>query len=153
MANISKQELQNNGKWWTWVLINEFDTFIHISDTPITDDEAGVLVEQYRDIHLYDNVPQSRIDIMDYRDAIYEAVKFIKTTNPNLTQWNNYLSQQIWDNAIAIRWFLAVLTKELANRQDLDLSEWTETEVLSKLKIWIINTPARKIEKVLFGIG
>lgn len=152
MAVITRQELQGNGIWWTWINYEGYDTFIHESPTQISEEEAIILKDNYIDMHLYDTTYQTSVSVYDNIDVIKSAVTFIKIENPNLSQWNNYLASLVWDDALAVRWFLAILAKELSNRKDLDLTQWTETEVLSKLKAWIIATPARKLGKILFGI-
>lgn len=152
MAVISKQELQPSGKWWTWVNYEGFNTFIY-EGLQISEQEAQTLADNYNVLHQYDNTPQVLISIYDNKETIRNAIAYIKTENPNFTQWNNYLATLVWDDALMIRWFLAILAKELANRKDIDLTQWTETEVLSKLKTWIIDTPTRKLEKIIFGFG
>jgi len=153
MAVITRQELQSTGKWWTWINHEGLNTFIVDTVTKITEAEAVVLKNKYLDDNLYNSVLKAEVSIYDNKQVIVDAVTFIKTTNPNLTQWNNYLSSLSWYDSLAVRWFLAVLAQRLAERNEVGLSAYTETEVLNKLKVWIIATPPRKLAKVLFGDG
>ena len=50
-----------------------------------------------------------------------------------------------------VRYFLASLARRLAERGDVELSDFTETQVLAKLKPFIQNTPAKKLAKIVFG--
>ena len=151
MTVISRQELQSNGKWWTWINYIDFNTFIYVSSYPITENEAIVLKDDYLDVHQYDTISQIIISIYDNAEQIRNAIAFIKINDPNLTQWNAYLASLAWDDALAVRWFFAILAKGLADRKEIDLTVFTEVEVLSKLKTWIINTAVRRLEKILFG--
>jgi hypothetical protein len=151
MAVISKQELQDTGKWWTWVNYEGFNTFIYESADQITEQQAVALKDKYLDDHLYDGIPQVVVNLYENREVLRDAIVFIKTTDPTLNQWNAYLAILTWDNALAVRWFLAKLAQALADRKEIDLGTFTETEVLSRLKTWIIAQSPRRLEKVLFG--
>ncbi len=151
MAVISKQELQGNGNWWTWINYEGFNTFIVDTSTQISEADAVVLKNKYIDDHLYDTAPQAMINIYDNREILQNAIVFIKANNPNMTQWNAYLATQGWDNAYMIRWFMAMIARELASRNEITLGAYSEAEVLNRLKTWIINAPARRLEKILFG--
>jgi len=148
---ITKQELQSTGKWWTWINYEGLNTFIVDTVSQISEAEAVVLKDKYIDNHLYDDLPQASISIYDNKQVIVDAITFIKTTNPNLSKWNDYLSSLLWQDALAIRYFFAILAQKLSERKEVDLSNYTETEVLSKLKTFFIDTPARRLEKIIFG--
>ena len=151
MAVISKQELQSTGKWWTWINYEGLNTFIVDTITQISEAEAVIMCNKHLDDHLYDTVTSFVVNIYNNREVIRDAIVFIKTIDPNMTQWNAYLASLSWDNALMVRWFLAMLARELASRAEVSLSAFTETEVLNKLKTWIINAPARRLEKIVFG--
>lgn len=152
MAVITRQEEYRPGHWYTWVNTEGYNTVMLDTPYQMTEEQAVAFQADYLDRHLYDNTPQASVSIYDNLEVIRAAVTYIKTANPNLTQWNAYLAVLPWDDALAVRWFLAVLARELAQRAEISLGEFTETEVLSKLKTWIINTPARRLEKILFNI-
>lgn len=151
MAYITKQELQSSGKWWTWINTEGYNTVIQETSYQMDETEATAIRETYLDQHLYDNVYQANINIYDYKETISNAVTFIKTENPTLNQWNNYLASLPWYDGIMVRWFLAILAQKLAERAEVTLDVFTETEVLAKLKTFIINSPPRRLRKILFG--
>jgi len=152
MTIITKQEINGSGKYLSWINYEGLNTFIVETNTQLLENEAVVIKDKYLDNHLYETVSQIIIYIYDFKENIRNAIVFMKTTNPNLTQWDNYLNSRPWDESLMVRWFLARLASELANKKEFDLSVYTETEVLSKLKTWIIYKPARELEKVLFGM-
>lgn len=151
MAYITKQELQSSGKWWTWINTEGYNTIIQETSYQMDETEATSIREIYLDQHLYDNVYKMTVDVYEHRDIIVNTVTFIKTENPNLSQWNNYLASLSWHDALMVRWFLAVLAQKLAERAEVSLDAFTETEVLAKLKTFIINSPPRRLRKILFG--
>lgn len=151
MPYITKQELHSSGKWITWINTEGFNTIMVDTPHQLTEEEAISIRNNYLEVHLYDDTPKAFINVEEFYGTIREAVVFIKTTNPTLTQWNNYLASLQWDDAYLIRWFLARLAVNLADRAEVDLSNYTENQVLAQLKTWIINTPARRLEKVIFG--
>lgn len=150
MTAILKQEHNQQG-WFTWIYISDTESLMTITDYQMLEAEALDIQTKHYDIHLYDAFPFEQISLYDFKDTLRNAVEFIKTTNPNLTQWNNYLASLYWYDAVMVRWFLAVLARKLADRAELTLSDYTETEVLSRLKTYIINNPARKLAKIFFG--
>ena len=149
---ITHQELQGTGKWWTWISTEGFNTVIVETDTQMTQAAAIAYRISYLEAHLYDAVPQAIVSVYDNTQVLVDAITYIKTNNPTLTQWNAYLAALPWYDAYAVRWFLAMLARELANRNEVTLSDFTETEVLSRLKTWILNAPARRLAKIVFGM-
>lgn len=149
MTAIQQQE-QNGSRWFTWIEVAGGSHMI-ITSYQVTESEALEIQAQYYDEHLYDGYNTVSISVEENKQVLKDAVIFIKTTNPNLTQWNNYLNGLAWYDAAMVRWALFVLAKNLADRNDIVLSDVTETEVLAKLRTWIINSPARLIAKVFYG--
>lgn len=103
--------------------------------------------------HLYDNVRQETINILDHAELIREFITLVKQ-NPtvNLTQYNNWLGTKQWWESATIRFLVYKLAMALASKAEVTLTSYTETQVLQKLRDWIVATPARKIEKVIFNI-
>lgn len=141
------------GKWRVMWSIDASNSIMLKFDHNPTDQEVTDEANAYlnNDEYVYRTVTKIPIVIENFKDIIEDAVKFIKTTNPNLTQWNTYLGSQSWYNASVIRWFTFALATGLAARNDINLANYTETEVLGKLKIWIIATPAAKLRKIIWG--
>lgn len=150
MAAIQKQE-QNAQGWFTWVYISDQESLMLITPYQMTESEALEVQTKHYDLHLYDAFPFEQVSLYDYKEILREAITFIKQTNPTLNQWNTYLAGLPWYDAVMVRWFLAVLARKLADRAELSLSDYTETEVLSRLKTYIINNPVRKLAKIFFG--
>lgn len=151
MSIITRQELQGSGKYWSWINHEGLNTFIVETDTQLSEDDAIILKNKYLDDHLYDALSQVIVSIYENKEIIVAAVTFIKTTNPSLSQWNNYLAGISWNDALAVRWFLAILANKLADNREITLSSYTETQVLNSLKTFFINTSARRLTKILFG--
>lgn len=74
-------------------------------------------------------------------------------SNPNLTlnQYNTYLNSKQWYESSLIRFFIFQLSIGLSERFDISLAGETETSILSAVKNWIIETPANKIRKIVYG--
>ncbi len=142
------------GKWRVlWSIDASNSIMLKFQHNP-SDQEVIDKVNTYliSDEYVYRTVTKLPIVIEDFKDVIENAVIFIKTTNPNLTQWNTYLSNQSWYHASVVRWFLFSLATRIAAQKEIDLTDFTETQVLGKLKTWIIATPAAKLRKVIWGI-
>lgn len=150
MAAITKQE-QSGSLWHTWISTEGLNTVMLITNNQITEEEALAIQTKWLSDHLYDSIPQEVVSIYDYREVIRNAVEFIKIEEPNLTEWNTYLGTLAWDDALMVRWFLAMLAKKLANRGEITLSSYTENQVLAELRVFIVNTPIRRLEKIIFG--
>lgn len=153
MAYITRQEQKQDGTWLTWINTEGWNTIVQETAYPMSEAQATSIRADYLSAHEYDSVPVFQATIYEYREQIRAALVFIKTSNPNANQWNTYLNGLPWDEALAVRWFLAVLARELVSRQEVSLSSYTETQVLAQLKTWIINAPARRLEKIVFGLG
>lgn len=151
MAAITKQE-QSGSLWHTWVSTEGLNTVMLITSHQVTEAEALAIQTKWLEDHQHDNTPQEVVSVYDYREVIREAVTFIKAQEPSLSQWNAYLGTLAWDDALMMRWFLAMLAKALANRREITLSSYTESQVLAELREFIVNTPVRRLEKIIFGV-
>lgn len=96
-------------------------------------------------------IPAS-FNIEDNKELITEFIILIKQ-NPSvtLTQYNNWLNTKNWNDSSFIRYFVFKLANSLAERNDINLNNKTESIVLGALRNWIVNTSARKLEKIIFN--
>jgi len=147
---IAQQE-RSGLRWLTWIRVSDPNTIMLITSHQITEGEAAAIQAKYLEEHEYDDVPQADISIYDWKETLRDAVLWIRANDPTLNQWNGYLKTLTWDDAYMIRWFLASVAKKLAERGEVDLSDYTETQVLAKLKTLIVTYPLRKLAKILFG--
>jgi len=90
--------------------------------------------------------------ITKHKELITEVVMRLKN-NPTttLTQYNNYLSTKQWYEQAIIRFFVYKVAMGLAEYHGVVLTNYTETQVLQKVRDWIVATPAKKLSKVIFG--
>lgn len=110
------------------------------------------LEAQYVVAHEYDSVGQATLTLTEHQDLLKECVLMIKD-NPSLTlnQYNNYLATKAWYEESIIRFFVYKLAQELSQRAELSLDNSTQAEVLLKLRNWVVDTPVKKIAKVVLG--
>jgi hypothetical protein len=89
---------------------------------------------------------------MIHEALITEFVTLVKQ-NPTvtLTQYNNWLAGKQWYEAAIIRYFVYKTAIGLAEHYGVSLTSMTESFVLGKVRDWLVNTPARKLEKVIFN--
>lgn len=114
--------------------------------------ELQILVDNFENQHQYDNIAYLPISIYDAKTSIENAIIFIKTTpSLNLTKWNTYISTLNMEDGYAIKWFIFVMARKLSEKNDIVLDNFTELEILGKMKTWFINTPERKIKKIFYG--
>jgi len=147
---IQKQE--RTGKtWFTWIYISDKHSEMLITDNQVSEEEALAFQQAYYDQHQYDNDNQVEINIYADKQLLKDATLFIKNNNPNLTQWNNYLKTLQWHDAYMVRFWIAQLAFELANRGLIQLADHTEMQVLSQLKAFIVAQPLRRLNRLLFG--
>jgi hypothetical protein len=73
--------------------------------------------------------------------------------NPSLTldQYNTYLSSKPWYEQLVIRVFLYKLVLLLAQKYGVILTNYTESQVLLKVRNWICNANINLLKKVVFG--
>ena len=134
-----------------WQMANGDSVMWKFSSEPTTE-QLEALEVQHMNIHLYDNVYQVNINIMEDRGLIEDFIQEIKE-HPNVTlaQFNTWLSTKQWYEDAQIRIFIFKLAQELANRAEVQLEDYTQAQVLLHVRNWIVNTPARKIAKTIFG--
>jgi hypothetical protein len=81
--------------------------------------------------------------------AFLEKVK--ATPNVSLAQYNTYLSSLHWTQAAVIRYFVFMMAQRLAERRDVNLANQNENTVLSAVRDFIVNTPPRKLARIIFN--
>jgi hypothetical protein len=115
-----------------------------------TQAELDAIETNYLAEHQYDAIQQQVINIYDHVDLIKDAITRLKA-NPTLTltQYNTWLATKQWHEAAVIRFFVFKLATLLANSKGLVLANYTETEVLTKLRNWIVATDGKTIAKTV----
>jgi hypothetical protein len=105
--------------------------------------------DAYTDIQ---KTPTLTFDLLEYRDQIKTFIEQVKA-RPNLTlaQYNAYLGSLQWYDAAVIRFFVFVFAVRLAERKDIDLPNQTEANTLQAVRDFIVDTPARKLAKLIFN--
>ena len=81
--------------------------------------------------------------------AFLEKVK--ATPNVTLTQYNTYLGSLHWTQAAVIRYFVFMMAQRLAERRDVNLANQNESTVLDAVRDFIVNTPPRKLARIIFN--
>jgi hypothetical protein len=102
--------------------------------------------------HEYDDTPHQTLSVYDDTEAIEDAVRFIKTTSDlTLTKWNSYLATLTYADKYAVSWFIMAMAEKLAEMGEFDISDFSELQILARMKNWLTNTPARRIRKIFYG--
>jgi len=147
---IQKQE-HVGSIWFTWIYISDMHSELLITDYQITEQEAYAFQQAYLEQHRYDDTQSAIVDPYADKEVLRSAALYIKNNNPNMTQWNAYLSGLNWYDAYMVRFWVAKLALILAERHEINITDFTETKVLAALKTYIINQPLRKLNRLLFG--
>jgi len=91
--------------------------------------------------------------VLDDNEAlIINAITRIRN-NPSLTlaQYNTYLSGKQWYEAATIRTFIYKMGLKLAEHYGVVFTDYTESQVLLKVRNWICNADLRVLKRVFFG--
>ena len=101
----------------------------------------------------YNSIETLPFDILDHKVLLKEFVQKIKE-NPTVTlaQYNTWLGTKQWYESAIIKYFVYTLATKLAERKGITLTDYTETQVLQKVRDWIVNTNLRTIGKTI-GYG
>lgn len=151
MAAITRQEQNAANRWYTWISIDAQNALMFITPAQLTEAEALDIQTRHIAAHALDGVPHAVIDIYEYKDTLKAAMTYIKKQNPTLAKWNTYLGTLAWHEAYMVRFVLATLALKLAERAEITLSDFTETQMLTQMKAFIIATPAARLAKIVFG--
>jgi len=147
---IQRQEHIGN-IWFTWIYISDTHSEMLITSYQISEAEALAFQQAYYEQHQFDADNQAEVNIYNSKQLLKDAALYIKNNNPNMTQWNNYLKTLQWYDAYMVRFCVAQLAFELANRGLIQLSDHTEAQVLGQLKAFIIAQPLKRLNRILFG--
>ena len=147
---IQKQE-HVGSIWFTWIYISDTHSELLITDYQISEAEAYAFQQAYLEQHQYDDAQPATVDVYADKEVLQDAALYIKNNNPNMTQWNTYLSTLNWYDAYMVRFWLAKLALILAERNEIEITDFSELQVLSKLKTYIKDQPLRKLNRLLFG--
>lgn len=147
---IQKQEQAGN-VWFTWVYINDTHSEMFITNHKVSEEEASAYQQAYLEQHQYDDVQPITLDLYADKELLKDVVLYIKNNQPTWTQWLKYLATLRWDDVYMLRFWLAKLALILAERNEIEITDFSELQVLSKLKTYINNQPLRKLNKLLFG--
>ena len=88
---IQKQE-HVGSIWFTWVYISDTHSELLITDYQISEEEAYAFQQAYLEQHQYDDTRPAIVDPYADKEVLRSAALYIKNNNPNMTQWNTYLS-------------------------------------------------------------
>lgn len=85
-------------------------------------------------------------------DLITQFITLVKQ-NPTVTlaQYNTWVGTKQWYEQATIRYFVYQMAIGLAASYNVSISAYTETIVLGKVRDWIVSTPARNLEKIIFN--
>ena len=125
------------------VICHKFTAYI--PDTGL--DAAFEIV--FRDID-YGGVPRMEFD---WTEAVIKDAVVKLRNNPALTlnQYNQYLNGKPWNEAAEIRAFVYKLALYLAREYEVVLADYTESQVLLKVRNWIVGVNVNVLKKVVFG--
>ena len=126
----------------------EFHKFVGMRTEP----ELEVEFEDIKRERDYGWISKLQTTLDDNEDLIKEVVIQIRT-HPALTlnQYNQYLNGKEWYEQVVIRAFIYKIAILLAAKYDVQLDDYTEVEVLKKVRNWICNSEIRLLKRVIFG--
>lgn len=141
------------GEWKVWITDNMIDCVIFTLPYDPTQEQVDELWSKHSEINEYKEIHSAKFNLIeDGENIIKEFIKLIKE-NPNVTlnQYNIWLSKQSWFNESIIRYFVFALALELSKRFGVTLQDISEGQVLLHVRDWIVETPIKKIRKVIFN--
>ena len=115
--------------------------------------EAQLIVDRQDAEQAYNNIETLPFDLLENITLLKEFIEKIKAT-PTITlgQYNTWLSTKPWYESAIIKYFVFIMATKLAERKGLVLDSLAETQVLSALRKWIIETDLKTIGKTV-GYG
>jgi len=134
-----------------WRMANGKTLYLKFKEQPTTE-QLEAIEARYLEDHQYDSDRQVEISLYDNIDLMKEVIRLVKE-RPNLTmtQYETYLATKQWYEACTIRYFVFRLATGLADHYGLTLDNYTEAQVLLKLRNWIVETPIKRIAKIVLG--
>jgi hypothetical protein len=135
---------------WQWDATG--DILFHKFDTIKTTEELNTYFVQYLIDQEFGDIKKIQTRLDDNETLLVEVITQIRT-HPALTyvQYTNYLNTKEWYEQVVIKAFLFKLALGLAEKYGLTLSNYTEIEILQKLRDWICSVNINVLKKVVFG--
>lgn len=134
-----------------WQMSNGESIMVNFNTQPTTL-ELEEIEAKYIEEHLYDTTDKLQITIIEDLDLLKSFISEIKNhPTVTLTQFNNWLSTKEWYEDAQIRIFIFKLAQRLADYKELDITDFTQSQILQKIRDWIVSTPIKKISKLIFG--
>jgi len=88
----------------------------------------------------------------EHEELVKEVVQGFKDNpNINLAQFNNYIENKQWHERVVMEFFIYRTAIGLAEYYDVSVADYTPNEVFTKVRDWIVETPVRKLAKVILG--
>jgi hypothetical protein len=115
-------------------------------------EELQQAVINYGEATQYDKFRVIEFNLMDHKVLLKWFIQYIKD-HPTITlsQYNTLLATKAWWEAATIRYFVYMIAIGLAQHYGVNLTSYTETFILGKVRDWIVATPIRKIARIVFG--
>jgi len=149
---ITEQYTDMAGKIRMVVLLSTGQSILLKFQTQPTTQQLNDIEADYILAHEYDSFTNLTYELLDNIELLREVVTEIKThPTLNLTQYNNYLAGKEWYEQAIIRYFIFVVALGLAQHYEKNLANLDETTILVNVRDWIVETPAKKIAKILFN--
>ena len=149
---ITEQYTDMAGKIRMVVLLSTGQSILLKFQTQPTTQQLETIEADYILVHEYDGLTNLTYELLDNIELLREVVTEIKThPTLNLTQYNNYLAGKEWYEQAIIRYFIFVVALGLAQHYEKNLANLNETTILVNVRDWIVETPAKKIAKILFN--
>ena len=128
------------------IMFQKFDTFKTEAELTAWFDNY-LLEQQYAEYTKLDTQPE-------WNETLIKAVITYIRSKPALTlsQWNTYLATKQWYEAAFVRAFIFRLAIRLAEHYGLVLSDYTESQVLLKVRNWICTVNINILNKFVFGV-
>lgn len=121
-------------------------------DTEKTEAECETFFAQYLIEQEFGQIEKLQTVLNDNENLIKEVIVYIRN-HPNLTlaQWNTVLSAKQWHEQVVIRAFIYKLALLLAQHYGIVLDNFTEAEILKKLRNWVCSVNVNVLKRVIFG--
>ena len=146
-----------SGKYRVTVLLPDGNTLplkyqATVTDAVVLTDAQKIIDRQTAD-QTYNAIPTVPFNLLDNMDLLKEFVAKVKATpTMTLAQYNTWLATKPWYQLAIIKYFVFILAVKLADSKGLILTDYSEQQVLAKLRDWIAATNLRTIGKVI-GYG
>ena len=117
----------------------------------ISDSEVEWQMARKRKNLLYSQYPKLPFESDANRQVIIAAVQYVRSHPAlTLTQWNQYLNTLQWYDSSCVKAFIFRLAIGLAEHYGLVLDNYTESQVLLKVRNWICTTNLTIVQSVIF---